>query len=200
MRFFSREHPHADWLVVGLGNPGDGYAATRHNIGFQVANRLAKRARLNFEKKAADARIAEGSLGQMRIAVAKPQTYMNDSGRSVRRLLDRYRIEPSRLVVVYDDVDLPLGKVRVRASGGPGTHNGMRSVVAALGTEAFPRVRCGIAPAAPAAEVPDMTEYVLEPFAADEREHAESVAARAAEAVEVLIRDGVTRAMDRFNG
>lgn len=200
MRFFSRDHPQADWLVVGLGNPGDGYAATRHNIGFQVANRLAKRARLDFDKKAADARIAEGSLGQTRIAVAKPQTFMNDSGRAVRRLLDRYRIEPSRLVVVYDDVDLPLGKIRVRAAGGPGTHNGMRSVVAALGTEGFPRVRCGIAPAEPAAEVPDMTEYVLEPFAADEREQAEAVTARAAEAVEVLIRDGISRAMDSFNG
>jgi PTH1 family peptidyl-tRNA hydrolase len=200
MRFFTRDHPQAEWLVVGLGNPGDGYASTRHNIGFQVANRLAKRARLEFEKKAADARIAEGSLGQTRIAVAKPQTFMNDSGRSVRRLLDRYRMDPARLVVVYDDVDLPLGRIRVRASGGPGTHNGMRSIVSALQTEAFPRVRCGIAPADPAAEVPDMTKYVLAPFAGDEREHADAVTARAAEAVEVLIRDGVARAMDRFNG
>ncbi len=201
MPWFSRESPQADWLVVGLGNPGDGYAATRHNIGFQVANRLAKRARLEFAKKAADARIAEGSLGQRRVAIAKPQTFMNDSGKSVRRLLDRYRLDPSRLVLVYDDIDLPLGKIRVRASGGAGTHNGMRSVVSALRTEQFPRVRCGVAPADPNAEIRgSLADYVLTPFAADESPAALDMAARAAEALEVLLRDGVSHAMERFNG
>jgi PTH1 family peptidyl-tRNA hydrolase len=200
LRFFSRERPQAEWLVVGLGNPGDEYAVTRHNIGFQVANRLAKRARLEFDKKAAGARVAEGALGQLRIAVAKPQTFMNESGRSVRRLLERYRVDPSRLVVVYDDVDLPLGRIRIRPSGGPGTHNGMRSVVEELRTEDFPRVRCGIAPQAPDGEIADIMEYVLAPFEADEREAADAVVARAAEALEVLLRDGIRRAMDAFNG
>src|SRR3989442_8550328 len=115
MRFFSRgEAPRADWLVIGLGNPGDEYAGTRHNVGYQVVNRLAKRIRADFAKKAADARIAEGTLDGQRVAIARPGTFMNDSGYSVRRLLQRYRLEPSRLVVVYDDVDLPLGKIRVR--------------------------------------------------------------------------------------
>lgn len=198
MRFFWRgEAPQADWLVVGLGNPGDEYAATRHNVGFQVANRLAKRLRAEFAKKAADARIAEATLGTFRVAVAKPGTFMNDSGHSVRRLLQRYRLDLAHLIVVYDDVDLALGRIRVRPSGGPGTHNGMRSVVAELASEAFPRVRCGIAPSD--ASVTDITAYVLSPFADDEREPAEQMVARAAEAVEVLVRDGIQRAMEKFN-
>jgi len=124
---------------------------------------------------------------------------MNDSGRAVRKLLDRYRIEPASMLVVYDDVDLPLGKVRIREKGGPGTHNGMRSIVSAVG-EGFPRVRVGVAPADPQAEVPDLAEFVLSPFSADERAEAEKVIGRAAEAVEVAIRDGLRRAMDSFNG
>ena len=186
-------------LVVGLGNPGDGYAGTRHNVGFQVASKLAKRARLEFDKKSAGSRIAEGSLGQAKIAIARPQTFMNDSGTAVRKLLDRYRIEPSAMLVVYDDVDLPLGKVRIREKGGPGTHNGMRSIVSAVG-EGFPRVRVGVAPIDPAAEVGDLAEYVLSPFTADERPEAERAITRAAEAVEVAVRDGLRRAMDSFNG
>src|SRR5438046_1124801 len=106
--------PRVDRLVVGLGNPGDGYANTRHNVGFQVANRLAKRARLEFDTKAAESRIAEGSLGDLRIAIARPQTFMNDSGRAVGKLLDRYRLTPDALLVIFDEVDLPLGKVRLR--------------------------------------------------------------------------------------
>jgi len=200
MRFFTRAQvPRVDRLVVGLGNPGDGYAATRHNVGFQVAGRLAKRARLEFGTKAADARIAEGTLGGQRIAIARPQTFMNDSGRAVGKLLDRYRLTPAELLVVYDDVDLPLGRVRIRPKGGPGTHNGMRSVVAEVG-EGFPRVRCGVAPADPNAEVAaDLADYVLRPFDADERAAAEEMTVRAAEAIEVVLRDGVENAMARFN-
>ncbi|MGH2499521.1 MAG: aminoacyl-tRNA hydrolase, partial [Candidatus Limnocylindria bacterium] len=194
-----RAAPRADRLVIGLGNPGDGYAATRHNAGFQVAGRLARRARLDFGTKAAESRIAEGSLGAVRVAIARPQTYMNDSGRAVRKLLDRYRLEPDALLVVYDDVDLPLGTLRLRERGGPGTHNGMRSIVAAIG-EAFPRLRVGVAPADPSAEIADLTEFVLRPFDADERDTAERALARAAEAAEVALRDGLSRAMERFNG
>ena len=201
MRFFGRSAaPRVDRLVVGLGNPGDGYAGTRHNVGFQVVARLAKRARLEFGTKAADSRIAEGTLGGQRVAIARPQTFMNDSGRAVGKLLDRFRLTPSELLVVYDDVDLPLGRVRIRAKGGPGTHNGMRSVVSEIG-EGFPRVRCGVAPSDPGAEVGgDLADYVLQPFEADEREAAEAMTVRAAEAIEVALRDGVDAAMARFNG
>ncbi len=199
MRRLFASAPRVDRLIVGLGNPGDGYAATRHNVGFQVASRLAKRARLEFAVKAADSRIAEGTLGGRSVAIARPQTYMNESGRAVGKLLDRYRLTPAELVVIYDDVDLPLGRVRVRAKGGPGTHNGMRGIVAEVG-EAFLRVRCGVAPADPTAEIRgDLAEYVLEPFSADERATADAMIARAAEAVEVALRDGVAAAMERFN-
>jgi PTH1 family peptidyl-tRNA hydrolase len=200
VRFFTRSAaPRVDRLIVGLGNPGDGFAATRHNVGFQVASRVAKRARLEFSVKAADSRIAEGTLEGKRVAVARPQTYMNDSGRAVGKLLDRYRLEPADLVVIYDDVDLPLGRVRVRAKGGPGTHNGMRSIVAEIG-EAFARVRCGVAPADEAAEIHgDLAEYVLRPFDADERDAAEKMIDRAADSTYVVVRDGIDAAMARFN-
>lgn len=199
-RLFERSAPaRVDLLVVGLGNPGDGYANTRHNVGFQVASRLAKRARIEFGIKAAESRIAEGTLGAQRIAIARPQTFMNDSGKAVRKLLDRYRLDPARMLVVFDEVDLPLGKIRVREKGGPGTHNGMRSIVSVVG-EGFPRVRVGVAPADATAEIGDLAEYVLAPFDGDERAEAERALDRAAEAVEVALRDGVRRAMDRFNG
>jgi PTH1 family peptidyl-tRNA hydrolase len=186
-----------DKLVVGLGNPGDGYANTRHNVGFAVANRLAKRARADFGIKAADSRIAEGSLGGIKIAIARPQTFMNDSGMAVKKLLDRYRLEPKDVVVVLDEVDLPLGAIRIRQSGGPGTHNGMRSIVREVG-EGFPRIRVGVAPSQ-LREVPDLAEYVLSPFDQDEKDLAEKTMDRAAEAVEVALRD-LPRAMNQFNG
>lgn len=200
MRFFRRsEAPRVDRLIVGLGNPGDGYATTRHNVGFQVASLLGKRGGMEFSVKAADARIAEGTLSGLKVAVARPQTFMNESGRAVGRLLDRYRLGPSDLVVVFDDIDLPLGRIRVRSLGGPGTHNGMRSVVAEIG-EGFPRVRCGVAPADTRAAIrSELAEYVLEPFSADERPVADKMIARAADAIETLLRDGVPVAMERFN-
>ena len=191
--------PRVDRVVVGLGNPGEGYAGTRHNVGFQVASRLAKRARAEFATKAADSRIAEGSIDGVRVAIARPQTFMNDSGRAVRKLLDRYRIEPSDLLVVFDEVDLPLGKIRLREKGGPGTHNGMRSIVAAIG-EDFPRLRVGVAPADPLREIGDLAQYVLDPFDADERAAAETSFTRAAEAAEVVLRHGIQPAMTKFNG
>ena len=199
-RFFGGGAPRVDRLVIGLGNPGDAYADTRHNVGFRVAARLAKRARLEFGTKAAESRIAEGSLGSVRVAIARPQTFMNDSGRAVRKLLDRYRLEPAAILVVTDDVDLPLGRLRLRDAGGSGTHNGMRSIVAAIG-EGFPRLRLGVAPADPTGEMPaDLAEFVLAPFTADERDLADATVAKAVEASEVALRDGVRRAMDVFNG
>src|SRR3989454_7342666 len=182
--------PRVDRIVVGLGNPGEGYAATRHNAGFQVASRLAKRSRAEFALKAADSRIAEGAIDGVRVAIARPQTFMNDSGRAVRKLLDRYRVDPAALLVIFDEVDLPLGKIRLRERGGPGTHNGMRSIVGAIG-EDFPRLRVGVAPADPTAAVGDLTQHVLTPFDADEREAAEAAIARAAEAGGGALRDRI---------
>jgi PTH1 family peptidyl-tRNA hydrolase len=197
-RFFGGgSGPRVDKLVVGLGNPGDGYANTRHNVGFAVASRLGKRARAEFGIKSADSRIAEGSVGGITIAIARPQTFMNESGRAVKKLLDRYRLEPKDMIVIFDEVDLPLGSIRIRQSGGPGTHNGMRSIVNAVG-EGFPRIRVGVAPAK-LREVPDLADYVLSPFEDFERDVAEKTIDRAAEAAEVALRD-VQRAMNQFNG
>ncbi len=196
-KFFGGSPPRVDKIVVGLGNPGDGYANTRHNVGFAVASRVAKRARADFGIKAADSRIAEGSLGEIKIAIARPQTFMNDSGRALTKLLDRYRLDPKDAIVVFDDVDLPLGTIRIRQSGSSGTHNGMRSIVSAIG-EGFPRIRVGVAPAEPR-EVSDLAEYVLSPFDQDEKAAAEKAMDRAAEAVEVALRD-LGRAMTHFNG
>ena len=196
-KFFGGRPPRVDRIIVGLGNPGDGYANTRHNVGFAVANRLAKRARVEFGIKAADSRIAEGSLGDVKIAIARPQTFMNDSGRALTKLLDRYRLEPKDVIVVFDEVDLPLGVIRIRESGGSGTHNGMRSIVSAIGN-GFPRIRVGVAPAQ-LREVPDLAEYVLSPFDQDEKDLAEKAMDRAAEAAEVAVRD-LARAMNQFNG
>jgi len=198
-RFFAGQAPQADRIVVGLGNPGERYADTRHNIGFRVASRLAKRARLEFERKAADSRIAEGAFAGQRVVIARPQTFMNDSGRAVRKLLDRYRLTPAELLVVYDDVDLSLGTIRIREKGGPGTHNGMRSIVSAVG-EGFPRLRIGVAPPADGEIDHDLAEYVLAPFTRDEEAAAEAAVTRATEAAEVALRDGLRRAMDTFNG
>ena len=196
-KFFGGSPPRVDKIVVGLGNPGDGYANTRHNVGFAVASRVAKRARADFGIKAADSRIAEGSLGDLKVAIARPQTFMNDSGRALTKLLDRYRLEPKDAIVVFDDVDLPLGTIRIRQSGSSGTHNGMRSIVSAIG-EGFPRIRVGVAPAEPRL-VPDLAEYVLSPFDEDEKAVAEKAMDRAAEAALVAVRD-LARAMNQFNG
>lgn len=196
-KFFGGSPPRVDKIVVGLGNPGDRYANTRHNVGFAVASRVAKRARADFGIKAADSRIAEGRLGDLKVAIARPQTFMNDSGRALTKLLDRYRLEPKDAIVVFDDVDLPLGTIRIRQSGSSGTHNGMRSIVSAIG-EGFPRIRVGVAPAEPR-EVPDLAEYVLSPFDEDEKAVAEKAMDRAAEAVLVAVRD-LARAMNQFNG
>ena len=199
-RFFGGKPPQADRIVVGLGNPGERYADTRHNVGFRVASRLAKRARLEFERKAADSRIAEGGFAGKRVVIARPQTFMNESGRAVRKLLDRYRLTPAELLVVYDDIDLSLGTIRIREKGGPGTHNGMRSIVSEIG-EGFPRLRIGVAPAQPDGEIDrDLAEYVLAPFTPDEEEVAEAAVTKATEAAEVALRDGLRRAMDTFNG
>jgi PTH1 family peptidyl-tRNA hydrolase len=197
-RFFGGgSGPRVDKLVVGLGNPGDGYANTRHNVGFAVASRLGKRARAEFGIKSADSRIAEGSVGGITVAIARPQTFMNESGRAVKKLLDRYRLDPKDMIVIFDEVDLPLGSIRIRQSGGPGTHNGMRSIVNAVG-EGFPRIRVGVAPAK-LREVPDLADYVLSPIEDFERDVAEKTIDRAAEAAEVALRD-VQRAMNQFNG
>jgi PTH1 family peptidyl-tRNA hydrolase len=187
-------------LVVGLGNPGREYDRTRHNIGFAALDRLAEKLNCSFRRKwrfsAEVAEAAEGDAGK--VVLAKPRTYMNRSGSAVRALLHWLKVEPAQLLVVVDDADLPLGQIRLRASGGSGGHNGLRSIIEALGgNEEFARLRVGIGRSAPAGA--DITGHVLGKFAPQEREMAEQAVATAVEAMECCWRDGLAEAMNRFN-
>jgi PTH1 family peptidyl-tRNA hydrolase len=187
-------------LVVGLGNPGKEYERTRHNIGFAALDRLAEKLDCSFRRKwRFSAEIAEAVAGEAgKVVLAKPRTYMNRSGAAVSALLNWLKIEPAQLLVVVDDADLPLGQIRLRAAGGSGGHNGLRSIIETLGgNEDFARLRVGIGRNAPAGS--DITGHVLGKFAPQERELAEQAVAIAVEAIECCLRDGLTGAMNQFN-
>lgn len=185
------------WLFVGLGNPGEAYQATRHNIGFRCVAEFARRHGLTFSGKRAEARIAEGVVGGARVVLARPQTFMNLSGQSVHGLAQWYRVATAtRLVVVYDDLDLPFGALRLRERGSAGTHNGMRSVVGQLGTTEVPRLRVGIGACPPQWNVAD---FVLARFSRDEEAAMSDITGRAADALDAVLREGVPQAMNRVN-
>jgi PTH1 family peptidyl-tRNA hydrolase len=184
------------WLIVGLGNPGIEYAWTPHNLGFLTVDRLAESAGICIERPEAKSLIARGKLAGQEIVLAKPQTMMNLSGMAVRELLDRLEIGPAELIVVYDDVALPWGMIRVRERGTAGTHNGMKSVIGSIGAVDFCRVRIGVRPDHP---IGDLAAYVLHPMKRSELEQAAEMVDQAAEAVELVLAEGVGRAMNRFN-
>jgi PTH1 family peptidyl-tRNA hydrolase len=185
------------WLIVGLGNPGERYARTRHNIGFRSVDTLAERHGLTFRPQRANSQLAEGNIYGQRVVLAKPQTYMNLSGQAVVALCNWYKIDPAReLLVIYDDLDLPFAKLRIRERGSAGTHNGMRSIVAQLGTTEFPRLRVGIGQ--PPGKM-DAADYVLGRFTPDEEAALPDLLGRIADAVEVILREGLTTAMNRYN-
>lgn len=182
-------------LVVGLGNPGLRYARNRHNVGFMLVERLARAHHLRFARKRFNAEIAEGEIAGARVMIAKPQTFMNLSGESVGKLLAFYKIASHDLLVVYDDLDLPLGKLRLRAKGSAGGHHGMESIIARIGTADFPRLRIGIGRPNP----DDDIDHVLGNFESADRALMDEPFARAAEAIEVWVRDGIDKAMNKFN-
>ena len=184
------------WAVVGLGNPGEEYAATRHNAGFLLVRRVARARGAELRGRSFKARTAVVRSGDDEVLLALPQTFMNRSGASVREIVAKNSLPPERLVVVYDDLDIPTGEIRVRKRGSPGTHKGMISIVEALGTREFPRLRIGIGPL-PAGE--DAAEYVLAPFDRDERPLLERSLDEAEEALEMILAGGLDRAMARFN-
>lgn len=184
------------WLIVGLGNPGPEYAWTPHNLGFLAVDRLAKLAGARVERPEAKSFIGRGKLAGQEVWLAKPQTFMNASGMAVRELLARLEANPSEMIVVFDEVALPWGMLRIRERGSAGGHNGLESVIGALGTDEFIRVRLGIAPEHP---VQDLSAYVLKPMRKAELEAAAALLDDAAEAVQVILTDGVKRAMSRFN-
>lgn len=184
-------------IVVGLGNPGKRYERTRHNVGFEVVDELARRTGARFRRKwLAPLETAAVEFNGERAILVKPLTYMNRSGGGIRPLLRKHGVAPGEVIVVLDDLDLEAGRLRIRAKGGAGGHNGLQSVLAALGTEEFPRVRLGIGPR-PAGE--ELTDFVLARFAPAEREKVQRGVGRAAEAVECMVAQGVETAMNRFN-
>jgi PTH1 family peptidyl-tRNA hydrolase len=183
-------------LIVGLGNPGLEYSATRHNLGFWCVDKLAEKHRLRFTSKRAQSVVARGTVAGQDVALAKPQTYMNVSGVAVKQLIAGWGVPIRSLLVVYDDVDLNVGTIRLRAGGGPGTHNGMRSIVDEIRTEEFPRLRIGIGMAPPGQNLAD---YVLDHPTPEELPALREAVERAVEAIEVFVRRGAPAAMNQFN-
>jgi peptidyl-tRNA hydrolase, PTH1 family len=183
-------------LIVGLGNPGPGYARSRHNVGFMVVDRLAERHGFRFGKREASALVATGSFEGELLVLAKPQAFMNRSGAPVRALARRYARGPAELIVVYDEMDLPLGRLRIRQEGSHGGHNGMRDIIAALGTQDFVRVRLGVG-RPPSGE--DPVDHGLSPFTPDERPIVESMIDAGVAALEAILREGIEPAMNQFN-
>jgi PTH1 family peptidyl-tRNA hydrolase len=182
-------------VVVGLGNPGSEYAGTRHNIGWLVVDRLAERAGWTGKGRQRDnSKVAMGRFRGLDLTLVKPLTYMNDSGRAVRKVLAREHAPLGDLLIVADDFALPFGKLRFREGGGPGGHNGLRSIIEELGTEKFSRLRVGIGE-------PDRNavDHVLTKFEADERQRLDELLDAAAEAVEGWAREGTSKAANRFN-
>lgn len=183
-------------LIVGLGNPGPRYAANRHNVGFMAVERLARAYDIKLGRSRFKARQGEGRIAGRPVILIQPQTFMNRSGDAVGPLAAYYRVEPENVLVIYDELDLPLGTLRLREQGGTGGHNGMKSLVAHLG-QGFPRLRLGIGRPvgrmAPAA-------YVLQDFSAEERAVVKQVLQEAQQAVETFLREGIDAAMTRHNG
>jgi len=191
-------------LIVGFGNPGAAYTRNRHNIGFMCLNRFARKHGIRFTRKQGQARIGEGEINGIKLVLARPQTMMNLSGQSVSRLVKRYNIVPEDLIIIHDDLDLPLGKVRIRQGGRPGGHKGIESTIACLGTGNFIRVRVGIGRPV-LMDSTDMDRdsgvinHVLGDFDASENKIVAEVMNKVNEAILCLINEGLTATMNRYN-
>jgi len=183
-------------LIVGLGNPGPEYQWTPHNLGFLAVDELANRGGIRVERPEAQALVGLGKLAGQEVILAKPQTYMNLSGISVGRLLEKYEAGPEELLVLFDERDLPWGRIRIGERGSPGTHNGAKSVTRVVGTQEFARVRLGVGPDHP---VSDLAAYVLRPMKKGELEVAAEMVATAGDAVELILSKGIAAAMNKFN-
>ena len=185
------------WLAVFLGNPGPRYEGTRHNAGFMAGDALAKAKGAAINKARFRALTATVDIGGEKLMLMKPQTYMNLSGEAVAQAVKFYKIAPDHVIVVSDEVSLPIGKLRVRAKGSAGGHNGLKSIISCLGTEDFPRIRIGVG--APPHPDYDMADWVLSSFRNQDAEDMAKAAARAAEAVECYIRSGPEKTMNLYN-
>ena len=185
------------WIVVFLGNPGPKFNGTRHNAGFMAADAAAKRLGVSINKMRFKALTAEATVGGERVLLMKPQTYMNLSGEAVAQAARFYKIPPERVIVVSDEVALPIGKMRIRKAGSAGGHNGLKNIIQMLGTDQFPRIRMGVG-AAPHPDY-DMADWVLSTFKNQDAETMRELSERVLDAVECYITEGVERAMNKFN-
>jgi len=190
-------------LIVGLGNPGRHYVNNRHNAGFKCVDLFAREHGISLTQRGARSKLGTGEVANTRIVVAKPQTFMNLSGEAVSALARRYKLSSKDILVIYDDLDLPLGKIRIREKGSSGGHNGLKSIISRLGTQDFPRIRVGISPAegsdnAAAPEV-DAIEHVLSDFTDAEKTVMREVYLRVAAAIECVLSEGLAAAMNKYN-
>ena len=193
---FQRKAP-VSWLIVGLGNPGGQYDNTRHNAGFAVADELARRGGFAIQRVKFKALTAAAQVGGQGVLVMKPTTYMNLSGEAVGEAARFYKLSPDHVLVISDDVDLPLGKLRLRTGGSAGGHNGLKSIIQHLGSEQFPRLKVGVG-GKPHPDY-DLADWVLGKLQGEDKKVMDETVQRAADAVECLLRDGPQKAMNQFN-
>ena len=194
---FFKKPGGVSWLIVFLGNPGPRYEMTRHNAGFMAADAMAKEKNVNINKARFKALTATCDIGGESVLLMKPQTFMNLSGDAVAQAAKFYKIPPEHVIVVSDEISLPIGKLRIRTKGSAGGHNGLKDIIAKLGTNAFPRIRIGVG--APPHPDYDMADWVLSSFKNQDAEDMLAAAARAAQAAQCYITQGADRAMNRFN-
>ena len=195
--FFKKNSGGASWLLVCLGNPGDKYENTRHNVGYMVADEVAERQRAPIQKLKFKALTNLLTISGEKVLVMKPITYMNLSGEAVRQAVDFYKVAPDHVLVVSDDTALPVGKLRIRKGGSAGGHNGLKNIIQHLGTDQFPRVRVGVG------EKPhpdyDMADWVLGKFQGEDKKAIDAAVKRACDAVECILSQGLDKGMNRFN-
>lgn len=182
------------YIIVGLGNPGDKYAQTRHNMGFRAIDKLADDLNVDITKAKFKSLIGECRIGTQKVLLVKPQTYMNLSGDALREVANFYKVPSENIIIVYDDIDIPLGAIRIRKFGGPGTHNGMRSIVSQLGTTEFPRIRTGVG-----SGDGSLVDHVIGKVSKDENAILDETATKAAKAARDIIEVGIDKAMNLNN-
>lgn len=183
------------YIIVGLGNPGKKYENTRHNIGFITLDQIAEKNNIKINKIKHKALLGEGTIGNEKVLLVKPQTFMNLSGNSIKEIVDYYKESLDKLIVIYDDIDVEVGKIRIRKKGSAGTHNGMRSIIYNLVSDDFPRIRIGIGKD-PARE---LSNYVLDSFHKEEKDAMEKAVEAAVAAVETWLTEGIDKAMNEYN-
>lgn len=186
------------YIIAGLGNPGREYVNTRHNIGFEAVDTIASKYNIKINKEKFKGLYGEGYISGEKVILIKPQTFMNLSGESIREFAKWYKTEPENIIIIYDDVSLPVGKLRIRPKGSAGGHNGMKSIIYQLNTDVFPRIKIGVG--APLNKDYDLADYVLGKFSKEETDVLIKTVIKASEAVETIVRSGTDKAMAEYNG